>query len=95
MKVVQVINWGLLVIFGVTALSWGAVCLMVIPYPSLVEQTGVNMTRIYTRTAVFTVLTVLAIMATWLSMRRHALVWAGQAALLVSIVAVLGWWLFT
>lgn len=95
MRVLQAINWGLLCIFAVSALSWFAVCMMLIPYPQMLEENGISMTPVYARTAVFTLLACLSIMTTWLSMRRHACVWAGQTVLFLSIAGVLGWWFFS
>lgn len=76
-------------------MSWLATCLMMIPYPRLVENAGANMAAVYALTAVFSILALIAAFASWLLMRRHALRWAGQLVLLVAIAVALGWWFGT
>lgn len=93
-KFLQVFNWGLCAFFGVGALSWFAVCLMMLPYPRMVADLGADVTVVFARTAVFLVLTLIAGIATWLLTRRHALQWAGQLVLLAAVGGALAWvWL--
>lgn len=95
LKLLQVFNWGVFGICGVSAVSWFAVCVMMWSYPRLIEQAGAEMEPVYTYTATFGALALVAAGATWLLRREHAWQWHGQAALALAVVGALaGWALF-
>lgn len=97
LKFLQVCNWGLLAIFGVSALSWIAVCLMIIPYPRMMAEAGAQMEPVFARTAIFGILTLIAAVTTWLLRRKHAWQWFGQLVLVAAIIVALAigfWWRF-
>lgn len=69
---------------------WGVVCLMMVPYPELVEQAGGRFGRVLAVTGALTVVAGVAGVAIWLLVRGHVFKWAGQLALAAALI-VLVW----
>lgn len=92
-----VLNWGIFAYVAVSALSWLAVCMMVIPYPELMAQVGEEFTYVFSQTAIYTGLSLIAGTALWLLSRRKRFQWHGQGVLAVTVVIALGmrlWMMF-
>src|SRR5699024_6603440 len=84
-----VVNWGVFAVVAVSALSWLAVILMVIPYPKLMAQAGETATIAFVNSAVFGALTLSSGIALLLLMRRHAWQWYGQMGLVLAVMGLL------
>lgn len=84
-----VMNWGVFAFVAVSALSWLAVILMVIPYPELMAKAGETADIAFENSAYFCVLSLLSGAALALLMRRHAWQWFGQIGFVLTAVALL------
>lgn len=75
------------------ALLYAVVCLMMLPYPKLVEQAGGDFSQVLEMTGALVLFTAVAGFATWLLEKRHAFWWLGQVALAAGllVLAVLSW----
>lgn len=91
LRILQVINWSVFGFTSISALSWLAVSLMVVPYPKLVAEAGGDFAAVFSITTVFCGLAVISGLALWTSMRRQAWLWYGQTALALALIATLGW----
>lgn len=84
-----VVNLGIFAFVAVSAVSWFAVILMVIPYPELMAQAGETSTIAFVNSALFGTLSLLSGIPLLLMLRRHAWQWYGQIGLVLTIVALI------
>jgi len=79
----------LLGIGALMALLYAVVCLMMWPYPQLVDNAGGGFAQVIQITVVLVVFTTIAGAATWLLQKRHRLWWIGEVALACALAGVL------
>ena len=88
MKFLAFLNWIVLGMAALMALLYAVVCLMMLPYPQLVENAGGGFDQVLGITVGLAVFTAVAGLSTWLLQKRHALMWGGQVMLLIAAVAL-------
>ncbi|MES1925095.1 hypothetical protein T31B1_07218 [Salinisphaera sp. T31B1] len=93
LKILAFINWILLGIGALMALLYAVVCLMMWPYPELVENAGGGFGHVVQITCLLGLFTATAALATWLLEKRHRRWWWGQILLagVFVTVAVFAW----
>jgi len=70
------------------ALLYAVVCLMMWPYPQLVDNAGGGFGQVVQITVVLVAFTAVAGVATWLLQKRHALWWIGELALACALAGI-------
>lgn len=80
---------------AVLALLYAVVCLMMLPYPQLVEEAGGGLADVIRLTLVLACFTAVAGLATVLLQKRHRLWPVGQLLLALALVGVIGFALAT
>lgn len=70
-------------------LLYAVVCLMMLPYPQLVEDAGGGFAHVVQVTLVMAVFSVVASLSTWLIQKRHRALWWGQAAFALALIGVI------
>jgi|GEM_PF-1324201 len=89
LKILAFLNWMLLGIGALMALLYAVVCLMMWPYPQLVDNAGGGFDQVVMITLVLAIFTAIAGTATWLLQKRHPLWVPGEFVLAAALVGVL------
>lgn len=69
-------------------LLYAVVCLMMLPYPQLVEDAGGGLGHVAQITLVMAIFSAVAALSTWLLQKRHRALWFGQAALALALAGI-------